>query len=348
MIDWVTAEIDCNHPRELFGDLFMVVNRDMTEIKTRFSKFEAVKGSHDDEFYVKTTESDSHENPIRLRITGNPAKFLQRHNVFGSDNLVGLVSDVMEILIPTLGLTPTPEQIDRLHRGDYALTRVDVNYSYELPDLASVRAWLLSAQDNTRTRRGTALMTAKTLYWQKHSTRWTIKSYSKYDEITSKKKKHMLPYSLQNTGIKEFAENKLRVELTLRTPELDKHGKHRGYCWGSQTPKLLHSEYLKKIIFGGNMVATPKTLDSLPARLIAVYHLWLEGHDLRGMYPKNTYYRYRKELLKHGFDISIKQKDRPDMTNVVPLVRYLEAIPASTPEWAIGTELYHEPRKRYL
>ena len=42
---------------------------------------------------------------------------------------------------------------------------------------------------------------------------------------------------------------------------------------------------------------------------------------------------------------SIKQKNvTPDLSNVIPLVRTLEAVPVSTPEWAIGTDLYFEPR----
>lgn len=320
----------------------MVVSRDMDKIKTHFRKFEAVKGSYDDQFFVKTTELDKNDDPVQLRITGNPSKFLQGHNVFGSDDLVSLVSAVMEILIPAIGLEPTAQQLDRMQRGDYALTRVDVNYSYELPDLNAVRSWLLSAQDNTRTRRGTAHMTGKTLYWQKSSTHWTIKAYSKADEILTKG--HYLPFAMQSTKIPEWAQNKLRVELTLRTPQLDKKGKHRGYCWGMNTPKLLHSEYLKKIVFGGDMTATPKTIEGLPAKLVAVYHLWQEGHDLRGIYPKRSYYRYRNELLKHGFDISIKVKDRPDTSNVIPLVRYLEAVPAQVPEWAYEEGLVFQPK----
>jgi II/X family phage/plasmid replication protein len=88
---------------------------------------------------------------------------------------------------------------------------------------------------------------------------------------------------------------------------------------------------------------TPAILDDLPARLIAVYKLWKDGEDPRGMYPKATFYRYRREFLSHGIDIAIRQPSTPD--NVIPLIRVLrpEAI-AQVPYWAIGTSLYFDTK----
>jgi II/X family phage/plasmid replication protein len=88
-------------------------------------------------------------------------------------------------------------------------------------------------------------------------------------------------------------------------------------------------------------------LDGLPPRLVAVYQLWRDGHDLRGIYPRNTFYRHRTALLKHGIDVAVKQ-DRAcqDMTNVVPLRTVLHAYPVDAPAWAVGTPLYFEPRAK--
>jgi len=89
---------------------------------------------------------------------------------------------------------------------------------------------------------------------------------------------------------------------------------------------------------------TPDTLDELPGRLIAVYKLWKDGEDLRALYPKASFYRYRAELMKHGIDINVRQPAKPE--NVIPLVRVLrpEAI-SQVPDWAVGTELYSDPKK---
>ena len=58
----------------------------------------------------------------------------------------------------------------------------------------------------------------------------------------------------------------------------------------------------------------------------------LNGRGFTSILPKNTFYRYRRQFLAHNIDISIiNDKQR---NNIIPLVRYLEAQPASIPDWA--------------
>jgi II/X family phage/plasmid replication protein len=47
---------------------------------------------------------------------------------------------------------------------------------------------------------------------------------------------------------------------------------------------------------------------------------------------KPTFYRYRKVFLAYGIDIALVQESTK--SNVIPLVRYLEATPADIPQWA--------------
>ena len=72
---------------------------------------------------------------------------------------------------------------------------------------------------------------------------------------------------------------------------------------------------------------------------------WLNRPEARQTHSRRppTFYRYRREFLKHGIDIAIRQPSKPD--NVIPLIRVLrpEAI-AQVPDWAIGTPLYFDPR----
>jgi II/X family phage/plasmid replication protein len=84
------------------------------------------------------------------------------------------------------------------------------------------------------------------------------------------------------------------------------------------------------------------TLDGLAPRLHAAYQLWKDGHDLRAMFPRPTFYRYRAQLIPFGVDISVKQ-DRAPESNVIPLRVTLVGKPAPVPEWAIGSPLYFEP-----
>jgi II/X family phage/plasmid replication protein len=66
---------------------------------------------------------------------------------------------------------------------------------------------------------------------------------------------------------------------------------------------------------------------------------------LRVILPRKTFYRYRKQLQEHGIDIAVRQPHE-DRSNVVPLMRVLEAKPAPIPDWAYGTHLLFEPRLR--
>ena len=73
------------------------------------------------------------------------------------------------------------------------------------------------------------------------------------------------------------------------------------------------------------------------------YSAWLAGEDLRAILPNGSFYRLRNKLLPHGIDVSLIQSS--ERSNVVPLVRVLEAVPAGVPDWAYGTPLFYEPRR---
>lgn len=85
-------------------------------------------------------------------------------------------------------------------------------------------------------------------------------------------------------------------------------------------------------------------LDTLSAAQRTAYLAWVSGVDLRGVMPHRSFYRLRAKLLPHGVDIATLQPSE-DRSNVVPLVRVLEAIPAGVPDWAVDTPLYFEPRR---
>jgi len=69
------------------------------------------------------------------------------------------------------------------------------------------------------------------------------------------------------------------------------------------------------------------------------HKLLKDGEGLRGIYPKDTFYRYRADLLKHGIAI----RHPAILENVTLLVRVIrpEGI-AQVPDWANNTSLYFE------
>jgi len=156
---------------------------------------------------------------------------------------------------------------------------------------------------------------------------------------------HKLPDDIEvRDNLIEYADNKLRGELTLRSIQLKEKNLSIASQWNELTPIKQLITYIESLNMSEQFSITPVDLDGLPARLIAVYKLWKEGEDLRALYPKASFYRYRNEFRKLGIDIAIRQPSKPN--NIIPLVRVLrpEAI-AQIPEWAIGTSLYFSPQK---
>lgn len=336
MIDWVTAIIPCHHDEKIYGGTIASVTSD-GEIEWRVEKKQQIRGSYESSLSIKSLD------PQTIMIDGNPAKWLQGHNMFGSDDLISLVQAVMFKLTPLLKLSPTDYDLECWEQGLYFLKRVDCTAMWDLPRRTDIRAWLRAAEMQSKSRHGRPVTKGGTLYFGKNSRRWSVKFYSKGDEIAARG--HKLPYEIEHRdNLIDWADNKLRGELTLRSIQLKEKQLSVAQQWRKTTPIEQLMTYIESLNMSEQFNISPLDLEGLPARLIAVYKLWKEGEDLRALYPKASFYRYRSEFLKQGIDIAIRQPSKPE--NVIPLVRVLrpEAI-AQVPEWAVGTPLYFEPKR---
>ncbi len=340
MIDWVTATLPFSSTMRFTGGRVFSCDADGA-VEWQTEKRLPVVGSFDSKMHV-ISKGDGF-----LNISGNPSKFLQGHNLFGSDDLRGLVLETMMRLCKIFDAPVSEHDLLAWSTGDYLLQRVDIAYMYALGSRANVRAWIRSAEFQSKSRHGRPMTKGGTLYWGKHSRRWAMKAYGKADEVGSTKD-HKLPDEILNrTALLDYAEDKLRLELVLRSMQLDDLLLKNASAWDNCTPAKLHSLYLGSIDMSNQFTLTANEISNLPPRLIAVYRLWKNGEDLRAMYPKNTFYRYRRQLLVHDIDIAIMQPNT--FGNVVPLVRALmpQAI-AQVPDWAKGTALYFEPEKKLV
>ncbi len=328
MIDWITAVLPCNHDAsKLISGLVMSFDA-LGNNEWTVNKNITVEGSYSSTIQVKSFSDN------KIWISGNPAKFLQGHNIFGTDDLVYLMGRFFDALLKhdDLGLCPTFEQYESVQDGDYFATRIDFNLSWHLQDMNSVLAWIRAASQCANLKhRGVGQFTGDTLYFGKNSKHWALKCYSKGNEILAKK--HNLPDELKIPELIDWASKSLRLELVFRSMFLKKTGLNHVKKWTCTTGReLLLSCIRDDLQITDNMTIQPKNLDILKPRLRLTYQSWLAGDDLRKILPRPTFYRYRKELLNYGVDISIIQNT--PRTNVIPLIRYLEAEPASIPSWA--------------
>jgi II/X family phage/plasmid replication protein len=351
MIDWITAKIPLNHWQPFHDGNVISLSRD-GELEWKIDKRLSVAGSHDAQLHIKSDPSTRHPETgeyTHIMFDGNPAKFLQGHNVWGSGDLVGLMVETLYRVFKFLAVVPSATDWKMILLGFYELYRVDNTIMIDLGNNADVEAMLYSLTRTAHMKhRGQGLMTGGTLYFGKHSRRWSVKFYNKLKEITAKG--HQLPLELSELPeLTKWVTGKLRVEAVTRRMQLNEMHLERANRWVDDTPLMV----LEKLLGGLNMseqhTLTQANLEGLPPRLVAVYHLWQEGHDLKKLYPARTFYNYRKALQEKGIDIAIKQGNRAEPApNVIEFRRVLHPQRAEqVPAWAIGTPLYFEPRVKF-
>lgn len=297
-----------------------------------------VEGSYSNRITVQSCEREGRPG---VWISGCPAKWFQGHNVHGSDDLPGLVLEMLSRVCAGLGVRPSAGDLEAWHAGQIHLTRVDVTYSWQLHQLARVMAAIrgLAATAHLR-HRGPGVFKGDTLYYGKTSTRYGWKFYAKGLELQARP----LPLDLAESSLGDHAQGLLRAELCLRSKTLKARGLDTLAAWCDTLPAELHREYLARIDVAHSTMLEHHDLQAVPKRLHLTYQAWRDGHDLRAILPRATFYRHRAELLKLGIDIAVKQHRDEDPSNVVPLRTVLVAQPAQVPDWLVGTRWYFEPR----
>lgn len=334
MIDWVTGKFWITHNPEVLRSGQSIRTKIVDGVETieyDIANRLSVKGSHDATITIRSHTENT------VEISGNPAKFLQGHNVFGTNDLKYLVAKMIDKLcmIDELELKPTDVEYDNIQEGKYHLSRVDVNEHFAFPSAQVARAWLRAAGNSANMKfRGAGLFKEGTLYFE--GKRYIPKIYFKYDEINSKDKSHRLPDELlQIPELIEYAEKSLRFEIKILSTQLKDWMLHLGCNWDASTATMLiNDQFISKLQLSANMAVDSEVLQSLPKNLRLTYTAWANGEDLRQVLSRPTFYRYRTRLMEYGIDISIVKDIEKEQSNIVPMIRYLEAVPMGIPDWA--------------
>lgn len=339
MIDWITAHLVIPHDPIPAGRIMkieptgeLVWERPQAR---QVHAGHASRPSHDPSILLSTVTT---KNGQALRIDGNPLKFLQGHNLFGSDDFAGLLFGMYqritnfhpELALPPLQLHP--------HVYDIDWRRLDITYMFDVGTDADVQQYISSIAPRSRSRSSSALLDNTTLYWQKYSRRWAFKMYPKGPEFRKFTPQHFDEETLMMLGV--YALGKLRQELTLRALELDRIPEDIHAI----NPQEVFARYRGRIVTTANVDVPNEALALLSRATRATYYDWRNGHNVKADLPKNTFYRHRRELLKAlNVDISAPTPDVSPGT-VVNFVRTLEPrLCTEVPEFAKGSPLYFDP-----
>ena len=340
MIDWLSFRAPLSWSEPIHGGR-LVRLKQCGAIDWDVPQRLALEGSFASSLTVRSVERGF------LEVSGNPAKWFQGHNLWGTDDVAGLVRETMHRVCELLSLDPSPDDRAAWLRGDVALSRVDVTSMFELDTRDDVLEWLRAADQVATVKwRGKAHYDPGTITFGKaakgqRAKAWQVVMYSKGTEIRLPGH-HVNPYIPVAPQLFEWAQNKLRIELRLRTVELKRLGLSSVCDWISTDPMEVQALYLAKIEMAEQQMTHIDIEEGLKPRQRAAYALWKTGADLKSVYPRNTFYRYRRELLE-AIDVDIAT--RANVSNVVPLVRVLEARPAPVPDW--GTVAMFTPRPRF-
>jgi II/X family phage/plasmid replication protein len=347
VIDWLTMMVPFRHAEPLNSGHVISI-KPTGEVEWQTAKRMEVVGSHDDTLTIRTATHTA-DRCSHLEIKGNPVKFFQGHNLWGTDDLPGLAVATCYAVADLLGITPHPDDVAAWQVGDIRLTCVDVTESFHLNSRGEVLSFLRSAEQTAHlAHRGRGqLVKGSTLYFGKNSRRWALKLYAKGPEI--ERKGHRQEIILALPHARAWADRTLRVELRLYSMELRRIGLDHVRDWIAcdGLPSEVTAKLLRDRFEGMTMTITAHLSDDVmeslrPALRVAV-QAWEAGSDLRQQLPHRTFYKYRSELLPHGIDIATRMPK--EVSNVVPLYRVLEAKPVQVPDWATGTPLYFEPRR---
>lgn len=328
MVDYLTCKVPVRLEEPIMGGQFVELDQD-GEIKRVTPLPLRVQGSHSSSLSVRAVTLDE------LEISGNPAKWLAGHNLWGLDCPLKLLRATLDRLWGILGLDP--ELVLAGHLATLAgvtISRIDLTDMFEMGSRAEVLAWLRSAQHQASIpHRGRGVFREGSLVLGsakgKSFTRWQIVCYSKGQEVTA----HPLPEPIaKDEQLSAWTDRQLRIEVRLGRHELKEKGLRTLSEWrGGKMSARLYREKTGQISF--------QSTDDVDLTLISTkaqftFCAWRDGRDLRAMLSKSAFYRHRSEILKAvGIDINIPPQPKP-ASNVVPLFSVLEARPVGRPAFA--------------
>lgn len=338
MFDWATVRVPLTNAGIINGGSVITIDA-LGEVEYATDRRLMVEGSHSARISVRGGGDE-------LVVSGNPAKFLQGHNLFGPSDLAPLMYRTLCAVADKLGLVPTLSDLAAWRKGNYPLSRLDVTRMIDCGDDETVKRVLAAVGQVGRKKfQKGSVFGADTVYVGRGSRRQMMKLYHKADEL--RVPGHKLPDSLMHqygTKLLDYAAGKLRVEVQIGSKWFNENptARRAGFWNGDLAASVLNTQ-LAALEVSDTMRLPDDITRGLPPKLVLVYEAWRAGHDLRAMYSKSQFYHYRKQLLAYGIDISQVQ-----LHAVETEARYIAGFPirdllqrpgAGIPDWARGTDL---------
>lgn len=319
--DWISAKIVSALPHVYESGRLITLGPHGELLGERFAPaFVEDRASSSDRLRVFTPDDRT------LWLSGNPCKVFQRHNLWGSPDHLGLFLEAGLWVREKAGLFPSRSTFEACRFDLPRFTRIDLTRSYRFPTHQEAQEFIRWSVGSARSRHGAAkLYGSETGYFGQNSTRWSLKVYDKHAEFQRSLVKSLGRRLLSIVGdgslrdpLLDWSRGVVRFELTLRAPELDKIGPARLALFLPDDFQTLWQSYFDRIQWTENAAMSRNLpLDRVPPKMQAVLLAWSTGADLRKLYPRPSFYRYRRIILDAcGIDIALPPPEASDAPSV--------------------------------
>lgn len=320
MLDWLNFTIELQHKTIPNGSC--IIFDENGEITRGFDTKRFIEGSFDSRVAVISTSAlywyseamltlglyngkDGNGESSAVSFVGNPAKYLQGHNIIGTSCLRALAIGVVSDIFPKLGFTnlQLEEAISKIVHFNFWVTKVDITHLYDFGSNENVVNFMSTLPQTLKARGDRVSHEGNTVYVGKRSGLWAFKFYNKYIELQSPKKVHRLNSRFENTGLLDFAKGKLRAELVLHKKQLERLNVLHASKLQGEIDNLFNT-FLGRFTMTNQRVNKAK-LQSLGIRHQNTYYRWQQGEMPVTFLSKSAYYRHRSTLLEIGVDIAL-------------------------------------------
>lgn len=343
MIDYLTCRISLpvQLPKPIHGGYFVRVGAD-DEVELTTLRRKRVIGSHEAGLHIRAP------SVRELEIEGNPAKFLQGHNLYGTNDPLALLWATLQRFeeIGALGcqLSELGLHGPEIVREATSLSRVDCTVMMladtPMDVLSILRSLRVAGRLRDRGRSGLphAWQTGDGVSFGsapgKSARHRSITFYSKGQDVTV----HPLPALMaMDADVIEWVNRSLRCEVRLGGNYLRKNGLRTLGAWENDTALREWQLMMDRMDMNGSD-ERPAAVDDLPSHLRLAFGAWQAGEDLRAILSRPTYYRQRRAILEAvGVDIAIPRPKEPT-AQIVPFKRIISLEPVGRPEWADRVE----------
>ena len=329
MIDYISMLIFFKHKPFPSGRVLSVDSDGQVQWECQQS-IEAVS-SYQSKLYFKSQKIIGEEGmATEIFVKGNPSKFLQGHNIFGSSDLLSMIKSCFS-RIPLIALLNISDHSIR----NAIVSRIDFTKSIQFENLIQASTYISQVSLRACTRSGRPISKGHTLCFQPNSRRWTMVVYSKGHEISAHPLSELTPHKQY---LFEIAQPLVRIELRLKTLELTDLNLRLLGSLTSNKLNELYAQYLERIEMNTIADLPTELITSLPRCYRDTYFMWHQGIDVQRIMKTPTFYRHRSELKNYGIDIAVPH-DTESKAEIIPLTKAIKAVPFEIPQLAIDRGL---------